>query len=439
MALAKNEKMNSADLALEFELESQWKSFLENEDIMIGSYENNKDNNVGGKYNDLDPCITHQHNNGHGTGLSIGLDPDMVNSKINMDSKITIDSNVMDSNVTDPSANSMNGYTESKKPKPICSDIYISTKTKISYLNQVMNLAEVFWKINVLNYGDQKVGVVKKQMKFNSLCEEELNNVLLKLPESNFVENQIITLIVNPEGRIKFKDVRKISIGISNKDIVSSRRKKRGAFYNCFVVILRIKCQEKFREIHVKVFNTGKLEIPGIQNKEMLDKTLDLLIQELKPLVKTETDLSYIEDKHDTVLINSNFNCGYYINRDKLYSILRYKYKLNCAYDPCSYPGIQCEFHYNKSKDIQTGIQANNLDVENNDYIKVSFMIFRTGSVLIVGKCTEEILDNIYLFLKKTLENEYENVGFVSTYESSNKNNKKNVPTKKRICYKLTK
>ena len=30
----------------------------------------------------------------------------------------------------------------------------------------------------------------------------------------------------------------------------------------------------------------------------------------------------------------------------KLHHILKYKYRINSNYDPCSYPGIQCEFHY---------------------------------------------------------------------------------------------
>ena len=41
----------------------------------------------------------------------------------------------------------------------------------------------------------------------------------------------------------------------------------------------------------------------------------------------------------------------------------------------------------------------------------MSFMVFRTGSVLIVGKCKEDVLQKIYDFLKQLLENEYQNVG----------------------------
>ena len=37
-------------------------------------------------------------------------------------------------------------------------------------------------------------------------------------------------------------------------------------------------------------------------------------------------------------------------------------------------------------------------------------MIFRTGSVLIVGKCSEEELKVIYSFIKQVLKNEYHRI-----------------------------
>ena len=37
-------------------------------------------------------------------------------------------------------------------------------------------------------------------------------------------------------------------------------------------------------------------------------------------------------------------------------------------------------------------------------------MIFRTGSVLIVGHCNEEILNVVYEYLKNILTNEYDNI-----------------------------
>jgi TATA-box binding protein (TBP) (component of TFIID and TFIIIB) len=289
---------------------------------------------------------------------------------------------------------------------PKSSDIYISTKTKISYLSQAIDLKKTFWKLKVSPYHTPGECIVKKQMKFNSFCEEEIEEIKDNLINEKYWEEYIITRIVNPEGRIKFKDIRKISVGLCKKDILSYRTKKKSAFYNCFVVILRIFHGEVYREIHVKVFNTGKLEIPGIQTNDLLDKVLALLIKHLKEVIGE--DITCNSEKNETVLINSNFNCGYFINREKLHDILKYKYHINSGYDPCSYPGIQCKFYYNLETKIQTGQQPTDYDVEK--YSKISFMIFRTGSVLIVGKCDEFVLNEVYIFIKQLLSDEYKNI-----------------------------
>jgi hypothetical protein len=304
-----------------------------------------------------------------------------------------------------------NTNIDNKKEIPKSSELYISTKTKISYLSIPINLDEIFWKIPLTDYNIPKVGIIKKQMKFNFTNKEDIDIVEKKLEKLKYVEQNIITQIMNPEGRIKFKDIRKISIGLCKKDIVSYRTKKKSAFYNCFVLIMRLLYNDVFREIHIKVFNTGKLEIPGIQNDKLLTIVLDNLIEILNPYV-CDSNLHYLKEKTETVLINSNFNCGYYINREKLFDILKYKYKINSSFDPCSYPGIQCEFYYDTEKAVNTGRQINNIDITNNsdNIFKISFMIFRTGSVLIVGKCDEDILYNIYNFIKKILEDEYTDI-----------------------------
>ena len=296
--------------------------------------------------------------------------------------------------------------TISENNIPKSTNIYISTKTKIAFLNQPINLKQMFWIIPVLQYMEPKNGVIKKQIKFNSVTEEELSDIQNRLKNEKHYEEQIITSINNPNGRIKFKDIRKITIGLSKKDIMSYRSKKKSAFYNCFVLILRMKVDNIFKEVHVKVFNTGKLEIPGIQNDEVFQKVLDLVIETLQPNLSEK--LCYKENTCETVLINSNFNCGFYINRETLYDILRYKYNIQAIYDPCSYPGIQCKFYFNPDVELQNGCQ---ISQENKDLYQnvrqVSFMIFRTGSGLIGGKCDENVLMLIYEFLKNIFKVEY--------------------------------
>jgi TATA-box binding protein (TBP) (component of TFIID and TFIIIB) len=311
-----------------------------------------------------------------------------------------------------------------------CTPIYISTTTKIGYLNQEIDIYNLYWDIPVINYDNPLKGVIKKQIKLTTYSNEETEEINEKLKEYKYIKKHTISILDNPKSKAKinYKHVQKISIGISKKDFINYRSKEKGAFYNCFALVIRLMFEGEFKEVHVKVFNTGKLEIPGIKNIKLLYKTLELLVEIMKPYIKD--DLKYIESSIETVLINSNFSCGFYVNREKLYELLKFKYNMISMYDPCSYPGIQSKFYHNHNKLVQNGIcecetKCNKKGNGNGkgQCHEVSFMIFRTGSVLIVGRCDEPILYEIYEFLKNILEEEFTNI-FDEIYI---KNNKKKV------------
>jgi hypothetical protein len=287
-----------------------------------------------------------------------------------------------------------------KEEMPPCSPISISTKTKISYLNVPCDLHALFWKIPVLEYSERKNGVIKKQMKFNSFAMEEVEFIENQLRKELYYDNYIMTHINNPNGKIKFKDVRKISVGLSKKDLLMANPKPKSAFYNCIVLIFRIYIIDVFKEFHVKLFNTGKIEVPGVQTELHFEKVLDLLILWIQPFF--ETPLSYLTENTETILINSNFNCGFFIHRDVFYQLLQTKYKISCVYDPCSYPGIQCKLFYHPEKGI-----CSSSDVENQKHLEISFMVFRTGSVLVVGKCNDNVLMEVYDYIRYLMKEEY--------------------------------
>ena len=244
-------------------------------------------------------------------------------------------------------------------------------------------------------------GVIKKQIKISFTSKEQVDEYKEKIKNEKAVDEYLISQTITDT---KYKDIRKISIGLSKKDILNNRCKKKSAFYNCFVLIFRIKYEGKFKEAHVKVFNTGKLEIPGVQSDNFVSVVLNSLVDILN--TNCNLNLSYKKDNHETVLINSNFNCGFYLNREKFYDLLKYKYNIHSSYDPCSYPGIMSKFYYNlNDTDVQDGVFKNF-----KEYITISFMIFRTGSVLIVGKCNETILKKIYEYLKEIIKNEYDEI-----------------------------
>ena len=323
---------------------------------------------------------------------------------------------------------------------PPSGDLYISTKSKIAYFTIPVDLGKVFWKLPIMRYDIHANGIVKKQMKFNSTSQEEVNKIENNMKNEFYVVNQIMTSIRNPSGKKDwFKDVRKISVGLSMKDVTTYRDKKKCAFYNCFVIIIRIKIEDesdnnygKFREFHVKIFNTGKIEIPGIQTDYHLKTVMDHVLMYIQATI--DEPISYI-GKCDTVLINSNFNCGFYINRDLLFDTLKTKYNIQCIFDPCSYPGIQCKFYYDTNRSVQDGSRPDVLStIKDPSLTTVSFMIFRTGSILIVGMCDEDVLQVVFNFIKRVLKEEFTNIcQRLATQEELSFVKKKNSKVRKRF------
>ena len=284
---------------------------------------------------------------------------------------------------------------------PEASNIYISTTTKILFLNlNFIDIFNHFWQLPIIDYDNQSCGIIKKQIKISLSNKQEIENLDSLLNKTNNAKYLILSDI---QHRDTIKHIRKITIGISKKDILSKCNKEKSAFYNCYVIVVRIKLNNTFKEVHVKIFNTGKIEVPGIQSDEMLEQ---LKIHLLEILKKINPDIEFNNKLSRDILINSNFNCGFYINREELYNILRNKYKINAVYDPCSYPGIRCIYNVNNST-------------------KISYMIFRTGSILIVGKCNKDELLIVYEYIKTILMNEYTHIKSNITLQAINVEKKK--------------
>lgn len=336
-------------------IEGEWLKFLENNDTNnCNSLENDASSDPTNDVNDEAFAVNNSINR-----LNSNNDPDLLKA----------------------SAIPEKNFTKN------CSDIYISTKTKILFLNKSLDIFTTFWLLPITDYNKQEKGIIKKQIKFSFENRDEYEKMITQSLNITNLHNKIITHI---DTEKKFKHIRKLSIGLCKKDLLYSRNKDKSAFYNCFVLSLRIYIINGFKEIHIKIFNTGKIEIPGIQNDEQLNIIINDLLDILNTYIDNELTCNY--KITENVLINSNFHCGFYINREILYTILRNKYNINAIYDPCSYPGIRC-IYYCKDKDV-----------------KISYMIFRTGSILIVGKCDEITLNVVYEYIKNILSLEYENI-----------------------------
>ena len=338
------------------------------------------------------------------------------------------------------------------KKCPKSSDIRISTKVKVMLLNvKTLEIYYIYWKLHTIKHWEQCEGIIKKQIKYTCYSKKEYDELLnrarldtsMAIVTLKHVEKEITNHHkAEDEQQCLFKNVSKVTVGISNKDILNYRTKQKGAFYNCFMLVVRIIDEfGVFKEVNIKIFNTGKMSFPGMITKYVLDKAIKLITNMLSKILNKQ--ISNITDSIETVLINSNFSCKYFLNRNKLFNILKYDYKLHVTYDPCSYPGIQCKFFDNVINKEQNGqcvcsipCARKGSGLKDGNCREVSFMVFRTGSVLIVGKCDDELLMVVYNFLKNILYDNYEKI-YISLNTENNK--KKVKKTKRKYIYIDTK
>lgn len=336
---------------------------------------------------------------------------------------------------------------------PKCTNLMISTKTKVLFLNQPVDIEPVFWNLPLIDYWQPRTGILKKTIKLVCMSPDRVKEIESKLAAIPRYQQEIIrhvdvptttrTVRKQPYRRLssaamtackenggvmvipaRFKSERKVTVGVAKKDIMACRGKKKNVFYNCFALVLRVQYGDGFHEIHAKIFNTGKMEIPGVFNNELLTAARNMVLEVLRPWcggggLDYSKDGANEDDHEQNVLINSNFNCGFFIDREKLHRVLRSeKYNLDCSYDPCTYPGVKCKFYYNHTLGSAPGDQSGVIQAEDwglkmknilgdKKYTQVSIMIFRTGSSLIGGNCTEKVLRYIFDFIATILYEEY--------------------------------
>ena len=150
----------------------------------------------------------------------------------------------------------------------------------------------------------------------------------------------------------------------------------------------------------------------------------------------------------EIVLINSDYFCGYKINREMLYKIIVNEYGIFSTYEPCIYPGVNIKYFWNKNNTQHKGIcncknkcsGKGNGETDGNCK-KITIAAFQSGNVIITGARNKEQINISYNFINSIFKKHYfeikrndifnfENICWSDSDEeeivSNNKNKKKN-------------
>jgi TATA-box binding protein (TBP) (component of TFIID and TFIIIB) len=191
--------------------------------------------------------------------------------------------------------------------------------------------------------------------------------------------------------------------GFSKKMLRKKRKKtKKKTFYN--QATIHVIHDDKI--MNVKLFNNGNIQITGLKGVSQGPHLIEKLIQYFQDLSILDESVSLVS--HKLVLINSDFDLGYEINRDALHNKI-IEYGLYSSYEPCIYPGVNIKYFMNTNNydgicDCLTMCNGKGRADGDGDCKKVTIAVFKSGKVIITGGQHTDQLETAYRFIKNFID-----------------------------------
>jgi len=220
------------------------------------------------------------------------------------------------------------------------------------------------------------------------------------------------------KAKIRAKAVEKIVIGTCSRDELTKRKKSKNIFFNQSTLVVRrkVSCvdgQDQFKEVNIKLFKNGGIQMTGIPSDEFAQATLAWLITELAKFSEPVMMSTAKINRYNIQLINSDYQVNGNINREKLHDILVNEYNLFSSFESTIYQGCDTKYFYNEAApaDAVEGICpcgetlcAGNGDGRSIGQCKeITISPFHTGSIIITGARRFEQIMKAYVFINKIM------------------------------------
>ena len=249
------------------------------------------------------------------------------------------------------------------------SSLRISTITTTGQLGTKIHLDALYRQVPILDYWDLNDGILK--MEFNGTHK-----------------------------------------GTSFKDIMMKPRESKTSFFNQTTLVIRREVAPlQWKEINVKLFRNGGVQMTGVRSLEMSTDALRWLIGHLTerctevPIFESTPNIH----KEEIQLVNTDFSIGAKVRRDVLHRILVDKYRLHSSYESAIYQGVKTKYFFNAERPAghPPGIcPCPKLCKGTGDGSgigkckKITVSPFQTGQVIITGGRTMGQIYEAYEFIK---------------------------------------
>jgi TATA-box binding protein (TBP) (component of TFIID and TFIIIB) len=231
----------------------------------------------------------------------------------------------------------------------------------------------------------------------------------------NNIQQILIPLWWPGEGVLKMEHEKSV-IGYASRDAFSKRGVSDKTFFNQSTIVVRKATnpeRTQFKEVNVKLFGNGGIQMTGIPAEEFAKETLVWLLNELTTVNASVFATKPELQKFKVQLINSDYQVAHPINRTALHTILSRQYGLFSTFESTIYQGVNTKYYYNDQHPDKSrpGIclctkrcRGQGTGEGPGECKRITMSVFQTGKIIITGGRYLFQLEEAYHFLNKVLQ-----------------------------------
>jgi TATA-box binding protein (TBP) (component of TFIID and TFIIIB) len=230
------------------------------------------------------------------------------------------------------------------------------------------------------------------------------------------VKHILIPLWWPGEGIVKFEHGPEV-LGESHRDALTNRKITNKAFFNQSTLVVRRLCRwqgpNAFKEVNIKLFGNGSVQMTGINSEEFARETLEWLIAECAKLPESPFIKPPQVNKMNIQMINSDFSLGTQLHNEVIHQILRDNYNLFSTFEKTLYQGVDTKYYYNTARPAASapGIchceqlcNGQGLGNAPGQCKRITISIFQTGNIIITGARHMDQIHEAYNFINRVFD-----------------------------------
>lgn len=217
------------------------------------------------------------------------------------------------------------------------------------------------------------------------------------------------------EGILKMEHKDRV-VGASARDLLTKKKAAKKSFFNQSTLVVRKRRMDtpsEFKEVNIKLFGNGGIQMTGITGLEFARITLEWLLPILRqlpgPISKDPIYLKSLKIQ----LINSDYHVNATIHRDALHEIVSGpQYSLFSSLEKLIHQGVNIKYYYNTSRTVgrpgicncEKACQGQGEGDAPGQCKKITILAFQTGDIIVTGARKQEQLQEAYEYMNQILK-----------------------------------